>query len=86
MIFATNLSFLPGETVTALSSQAIDSRGFVYPLTVDYVGKVPGYDWLSTIIVVLPQDYTINGDLLITVRLPGQQVIPWSLESSLSLR
>ena len=68
MIFATNLDPLPGE---AVSARATDSRGTAYDLAVEQVMKVSGYTWLSSVIVRLPDDPTINGDLVVNVSLRG---------------
>lgn len=38
MLFATNLTLLPGETVTATAE---DGNHIQYPLTVEYTGSVP---------------------------------------------
>ena len=68
MMFATNLDPLPGESVSA---RATDSRGIAYDLAVEQVFKVAGYSWLSSVIVRLPDDQTINGDLVVNVSLRG---------------
>lgn len=67
MLFATNLNFLPGETVSSVSARATDTRGVSYDLAVEQVTKVPGFAWLSEITVRLPDDQSINGDLLVTL-------------------
>jgi hypothetical protein len=30
-----------------VTSQAQDSQGNIYPLTVEYIGKVPEFDWIT---------------------------------------
>jgi len=69
MLFATSLDFLPGETISSVSVRATDSRGLAYDLSVEQVGKVPNFPWLSFIIVKLPDDSTIVGDLLVSLDL-----------------
>jgi endonuclease/exonuclease/phosphatase family metal-dependent hydrolase len=71
MLFATNLDLLSGETKSSVSVRATDSRGIGYDLAVEDVLKVPSFAWLSSVIVKLPDDQTITGDLLITVGLRG---------------
>lgn len=54
VFFATNLDLLPGENTSALSAVAEDSQMNVYPLTVESVSKVPGFDWITQIVIKLP--------------------------------
>ncbi|HEU4510841.1 MAG TPA: endonuclease/exonuclease/phosphatase family protein [Pyrinomonadaceae bacterium] len=71
MLFATNLDLLAGETTSSVSVRAKDSRGISYDLPVEQVNKVPNFAWLSVVIVKLPDDTTITGDLVVTVGLRG---------------
>ena len=71
MLFATNLDFLPGETISSVSVRATDSRGLAYDLAVEQVGKVANFPWLSSIIVRLPDDTTITGDLVLSLGMRG---------------
>jgi len=72
MLFATDTEFLPGEDSSALTAQAEDSLLMVYPLTVEFAGKVPGFDTLTEIVVKLPASISGNGDLLISITLHGR--------------
>ena len=56
MLFALNLDLMPGEDRTAVSAQAEDALLNTYPLTVEFVGKVPGYGWLTQLLVQLPDN------------------------------
>src|SRR3954465_3013488 len=40
-LFCMNLDFLAGEQASALSADAQDAAGIIYPLKVEYVGTVP---------------------------------------------
>lgn len=71
MLFATNLDFLPGETVGSVTVRGTDSRGISYGLTVEQVRKVPNFAWLTAIFVRLPDDQTISGDMLVTLSMRG---------------
>ena len=71
MLFAKNLDLLAGETASSVSVHARDSRGITFELAVEQVLKVPNFSWLSTVIVRLPDDRTINGDLFVTVGIRG---------------
>ena len=71
MLFATNLNLQAGETASSVSARATDSRGIAYDLAVEQVTKVPGFSWLSEVTVKLPDDQSLNGDLLVTLSLRG---------------
>ena len=71
MLFATNLDFLAGETISSITIHGTDSRGMGYDLPVEQVLKVPNNTWLSAIFVRLPDDQTISGDLLISLGMRG---------------
>lgn len=71
MLFAVNLELQPGETSSAVTAQAEDSAQNVYPLPVEYVGKVPLMDWLTEIIVKLPGEMANAGDVWVSINLHG---------------
>ncbi len=71
MLFAVNLELLAGETASSITVRATDPRGNTYDLPVEQVAKFANLSWLSTLIVRLPDDTSINGDLAITVSLRG---------------
>lgn len=68
MIFATGIEFTPGETIVV---QAQDSQNRVYPLVVEDVRKVPNFDWLSQIVVRLPDSIDVEGDFQISITFRG---------------
>ena len=53
MLFAQNVALLPGETAADLTAAAEDAAHNVYPLTVERVDPVPGFDWMSSVVVVV---------------------------------
>jgi len=71
MLFTTNLELLAGETASAITVRAVDSRGNSYTLPVEQVLKFSNLNWLTTLVVRLPDDTTISGDLLINVSIRG---------------
>ncbi|HKY29209.1 MAG TPA: endonuclease/exonuclease/phosphatase family protein [Pyrinomonadaceae bacterium] len=71
MLFAVNLELVSGETASSITVRATDPRGQTYDLPVEQVAKFPNLNWLSSLIVMLPDDATIDGDLAITVSLRG---------------
>ena len=72
ILLASNADLLPGENSSAVTAQAEDSLLMVYPLTVEFVGKVPGFDWLTEIVVKLPESIAGNGDVLLSITLHGR--------------
>jgi hypothetical protein len=71
MLFARNLELGPGETASVVTAEAEDAARTRYPLTVEYVGLVPGYDWLSQVVVRLHDNMGDVGDVLVGIRLRG---------------
>jgi hypothetical protein len=60
MLFAANLELLEGEDLSTLSANAIDSQNNVYPLSIEFVGKVPDYNWLSEVVLRLPENQSLT--------------------------
>jgi hypothetical protein len=71
MLFAKNVDLLAGEDASAVTAEAEDATRTRYPLTVEYVGRVPGFDWLSVVIVRLHDSWGDIGDVLIGISLRG---------------
>jgi hypothetical protein len=70
-LFAIGLDLLPGENISVVTAQAEDSAHRIYPLTVEYVGKVANFDWLTQVTVRLPDGLAGGGDVLVSVSLRG---------------
>jgi hypothetical protein len=70
MLFALGLQLLPGEDISVVTAQAEDSAHTIYPLTVEYVGKVSSFDWFTQVVLRLP-DGLGSGDVLVSVSLRG---------------
>jgi hypothetical protein len=71
MLFATNFELGPSETASAFTAEAEDIGHHIFPLTVEYVGKVPGLDWLNCIALRLNDEVGDVGDVLIRVTYHG---------------
>ena len=67
MFFAINLDLLPGEDSSAVTARAEDAQMNTYPLTVEYVGTVPGLSWLTEEVVVLTANLPGASDVLVSV-------------------
>jgi hypothetical protein len=70
-LFALGLELLPGEDISVVTAQVEDAGHKTYPLKVEYVGKVPGFDWLTQVVIRLPDDFLNAGDFLVSVNLRG---------------
>jgi hypothetical protein len=71
MLFATNLALAPGENASAVTAEAEDGALVRYPLTVEYVGAVPGQTWLTSVIVRLNDNLGDVGDVLVGITYQG---------------
>jgi hypothetical protein len=72
MLFATNVLLQPGENTSVITVQLEDSQHRVFPLTVEYVGMVPNFDWLTQINVRLPNELVnSNENVWVTISLRG---------------
>jgi hypothetical protein len=77
MLFTMNFDLMVGENISVVTAEAEDASHRIYPLTVEYVGKVPGLDWLGYVVIRLHDDMQDLGDVLtrITVRgMPSNRV------------
>src|ERR1051325_9209645 len=70
-LFATGIELTPGEGPSDLTVQAQDSQNRVYPLIVEDVRKDPNFDWLSQIVVRLPDSIESDGDFQISITFRG---------------
>jgi len=72
MLFAMNMELMAGENSSAVTARAEDAGLNVYPLTVEFVGKVPGFDWLTQIVVRLPDNTPAGQTLFVSATLRGK--------------
>jgi dipeptidyl aminopeptidase/acylaminoacyl peptidase len=70
-LFAVYTELLPGEGASAVTAQAEDSQQRIYPLTVEYVGQVPGMIWLTQVNVRLPKGLAGAGEVMVSISLRG---------------
>ena len=66
-----NLQLLQGETLSSINVSGVDTRNVSYVLPVEALTVVPGFDWLTSVVVRLPEDSALKGDLAITLTLRG---------------
>ena len=68
MLFANNVD--PATRSTWIVT-AVSNTGVQYQLPVEYAGKGPGADSVTSFIVMLPQDTSLHGDLTVTLTVGG---------------
>ena len=71
IVFATGVKLAQGENASAVTATAEDAGGGVRPLTVEFVGAVPNFDWLNQVVLKL-SDQLPTGDQKIRISLHGQ--------------
>ena len=71
-LFALGMDLLAGEDISVVTAEVEDAGHKIYPLKVEYVGKVAGFDWLTQVVVRLPDDSLNAGDVLVSVSLRGK--------------
>lgn len=71
MLFAANVNLLSGENASIINAQAEDSQQKIYPLAVEYIGKVPNINWLTQLVIRLPDGLLTNGNVMISISLHG---------------
>jgi len=57
-----------GDGVTA---QAEDAQHQVYPLSIEFMGQVAGYNWLTQIVVKFPNSMMTTGDFQVSISRGG---------------
>ncbi|HEX8710191.1 MAG TPA: GDSL-type esterase/lipase family protein [Pyrinomonadaceae bacterium] len=70
-LFAANAALAANENASALTAQAEDSQHKLYPLAIEYAGKVPNFDSLTQVIVKLPDELASGGDVWVSISLRG---------------
>jgi hypothetical protein len=72
MLFANNLTLQAGEDASAVTADAEDGTRTHYPLTVEYVGAVPGLNQMTALVVRLHDSLGDVGDVLIGITYHAQ--------------
>jgi hypothetical protein len=70
--FGINMALMAGENFTAVTANARDSRSKNYSLQVEFVGQVPALNWLTQVVVRLPDELAQAGDVWVSISLRGQ--------------
>lgn len=71
MLFATGLKLSPGETASSVTAEAEDSQGGKHPLTIEFVGNLPAANWITQLVIKLPDALANAGDVKVRITLHG---------------
>lgn len=71
VLFATDVNLMPAENISVVTAQAEDSQNKIYPLAVEFVGKVPGFEWLTQVIIKLPDELGNVGEVRVRINVRG---------------
>ncbi|HEX5707243.1 MAG TPA: hypothetical protein VFX96_08105 [Pyrinomonadaceae bacterium] len=72
MLFARGVELLPGESLSVVSADAEDADGGRHQLSVERVDRVPGFDWMCSVVVRLGDSLAgVSGDLLVGISVRG---------------
>jgi hypothetical protein len=71
LLFARNVELQPGEDSSIIKAWIEDSARRVFPLAVEYAGKVSGADWLTQVVVRLPDGIENTGDARVSLEVRG---------------
>jgi len=70
-LFARNVDLLPGESSSIVTVQAEDSQHVVHELTVESVARTKNYNWMTQVVVRLPDELAGAGDVLVSLKVRG---------------
>jgi len=71
ILLVANIDLLPGDDASLVTAQAQDSQGNMFTLPVENVVKVPSFDWITEVIVSLPDGLANLTQAQVTVKARG---------------
>lgn len=71
ILFVMNTGLLQGEGANAVTADAEDAQHNIYPLKVTFVAPVPGYEWMTEVVLRLNDQMGDLGDVLVRVNIHG---------------
>jgi hypothetical protein len=72
MLLVANIDLLPGDYASVVTAEAQDGQGNSFPLTVENVVKVPSFEWITQVVVRLPDELANLSEAQVSVRARGQ--------------
>ena len=76
MLLVANIDLFPTDDASVATAQAQDSLGNIFPLPVEAVAKVPSFDWITELIVRLPDQLASLNQATVSVNCRGQTSDP----------
>jgi len=67
MLLSANLDLQPGEGPSIVTVQADNANGPPYQLTVEWIGRLPNFDWITVVIAKLPVELANANQALISI-------------------
>jgi beta-glucanase (GH16 family) len=72
MLLSANLDLQPGDDSSTVTAQADDGKGHTFSLNVEWVGRLPSFDWITVVITKLPDQLLGADQALFSVAAHGQ--------------
>ena len=57
MLLVANVDLLPGDDSSVVTAEARDGQEHIYPLIVESVDKMPSFEWITRVVVRLPDEF-----------------------------
>ena len=76
LLLVANIDLFPGDNSSVVTAQAQDLLGHTFSLPVESIAKVPSFDWLTQVIVRLPDQVSNLNQITVTVSSRGQTSNP----------
>ncbi|MEK6282387.1 MAG: glycoside hydrolase family 16 protein [Acidobacteriota bacterium] len=73
MLLSANLDLEPGDGPAIVAAQADDGNGHLYPLSVEWIGRLPNFDWITVVIAKLPVELDNANQALISITAHSQR-------------
>jgi uncharacterized protein (TIGR03437 family) len=73
LFFSPNLAPLPTDDAGSVTAEGVDEQHRIYPLQVEFVGKPGQFDWLTQIMIRLPDN--LSGVNALWVRISHRQYL-----------
>jgi beta-glucanase (GH16 family) len=72
LLLASSLDLMPEDNSSVVTAQGEDSQGRSFSLPVEFVGKVPNFDWVTEVVVKIPDELIGASELGISLNSRGQ--------------
>lgn len=70
-LYVLNLSLLPNENTGSVTAECQTAQQQIFPATVEFVTKVQNLEWLTEVIIKLPDELAARGDVEVRLKWHG---------------